>query len=167
MPGKNLSRDPERTPMQWDNSEQAGFTTVKPWLRLDKTWMRDNVQVQRQDKYSMLSLYQRLIQLRQREPSLMTGNYQPVFSDHQMLAYIRHAGGSPAFLIVLNLTHRPCYFAPGNDRFKGEIIIDTYPELEETIVNDKIDLGGDEGVIVRLDEWQSISSNPNATDHHT
>jgi alpha-glucosidase len=167
MPGKNLSRDPERTPMQWDNSEQAGFTTGRPWLRLDKTWMRDNAQVQRQDRYSMLCLYQRLIQLRQREPSLMTGNYQPVCSDHQMLAYIRHSEGSPAFLIVLNLTHRPCYFAPANDRFKGEIIIDTFPELEQTIVNNKIDLGGDEGLIVRLDEWQSVSSNPNATDHHT
>ena len=167
MPDKNLSRDPERTPMQWDNSEQAGFTIGKPWLRLDKTWMRDNVQVQRQDKYSMLCLYQQLIQLRQREPSLMTGNYKPVFSDHQMLAYIRHKEGSPAFLIVLNLTHRPCYFAPGTLHFKGRIMIDTFPEQEQTVVNDRIDLGGDEGLIVLLDEWQSISSNPNATDHHT
>jgi len=167
MPGKNLSRDPERTPMQWDNSEQAGFTTGKPWLRLDKTWLRDNVQVQRQDRYSMLCLYQRLIQLRQREPSLKTGNYKPVFSDHQMLAYIRHSEDNPAFLIVLNLTHRPCYFAPGTLHFKGEIIIDTFPEQEQTFVNDRIDLGGDEGLVVRLDEWQSISSNPNATDHHT
>ncbi|HVU57784.1 MAG TPA: alpha-amylase family glycosyl hydrolase [Puia sp.] len=167
MPGKNLSRDPERTPMQWDNSEHAGFTTGKPWLRLDKTWLRDNTQVQHQDKFSMLTLYQRLIQLRQHEPSLMTGNYKPVFSDHQMLAFIRHAEGSPAFLIVLNLTHRPCYFAPGTIHFKGEIVIDTFPELEQTIVNNKIDLGGDEGLIVRLDEWQSISSNPNVTDQHT
>ena len=115
----------------------------------------------------MLCLYQRLIQLRQHEPSLMTGNYKPVFSDHQMLAYIRHAEGSPAFLIVLNLTHRPCYFAPGTLHFKGEIIIDTFPEQEQTIVNDRIDLGGDEGLIVRLDELRSVSSNPNATDHHT
>ncbi|HEY8970044.1 MAG TPA: alpha-amylase family glycosyl hydrolase [Puia sp.] len=167
MPDKNLSRDPERTPMLWDNSEQAGFTTGKPWLRLDKTWMRDNVQVQRQDKYSMLNLYQRLIQLRQREPSLMTGNYKPVFSDHQMLAYIRQKEGRPAFLIVLNLTHRPCYFAPGTLHFKGQIIIDTFPEQEQAPVNDRIDLGGDEGLIVRLDEWQFISSNPHATDHHT
>jgi len=167
MPDKNLSRDPERTPMLWDNSEQAGFTAGKPWLRLDKTWMRDNVQVQRQDKYSMLNLYQRLIQLRQCEHSLMTGNYKPVFSDHQMLAYIRQKEGSAAFLVVLNLTHRPCYFAPGTLHFKGQIIIDTFPEQEQAIVNDRIDLGGDEGLIVRLDEWQFISSNPNATDHHT
>jgi len=167
MPDKNLSRDPERTPMQWDNSELSGFTTGTPWLRLDKTWMRDNVQIQRQDKYSMLNLYQQLIRLRQQEPSLMTGDYKPVFSDHQMLAYIRHKEGSSPFLIVLNLTHRPCYFSPGTIHFKGRIIIDTFPEQEQTIVNDRIDLGGDEGLIVRLDEWQSISSNPNATDHHT
>jgi alpha-glucosidase len=167
MPGKNLSRDPERTPMQWDNSEHAGFTTGKPWLRLDKTYMRENVQVQRQDKYSVLHLYQHLIQLRQQEPSLMTGNYMPVYSDEQMLAYIRHAEGNTAFLIVLNLSHRPCYFTPGNLHFKGEIILDTFPEQEKTIVNNSIDLGGDEGLIVRLDEWQSISSNPNASDQLT
>jgi alpha-glucosidase len=167
MPDKNLSRDPERTPMQWDNSEQAGFTAGKPWLRLDKTWMRDNVQVQRQDKYSMLYLYQKLIQLRQQEPALMTGNYKPVFSDHQMLAYIRQSEGSPAFLIVLNLTHQPCYFAPHTLRFKGKIIIDTFPEQETTTIEDKIDLGGDEGLVLRLDEWQFVSSNPNANNQHS
>src|SRR5690606_19449730 len=40
MPDKNLSRDPARTPMQWDNSENAGFTGSKPWLRIDKLYSR-------------------------------------------------------------------------------------------------------------------------------
>ena len=160
MPGKNLSRDPERTPMLWDNTDNAGFTDAKPWLRIDPAFHRRNVQIQKQDPISALTLYRSLIDLRQKEPSLMTGAYTPVCSDHQMIAYIRQAEGHPAFLIVLNLTHRPCYFKPGTILFKGTIVIDTVPEQLNAKVRDRIDLSGDEGLVVRLDEWQSVSSNP-------
>ena len=154
MPDKNLSRDPERTPMQWDTTENAGFSKAKPWLRLDRTWQRNNVQVQEKNKYSTLCLYQRLIRLRQQAPSLMTGNYKPVYSDHQLLAYIRHSEGSDDFLVVLNLTHRPCYFRPTNIKFSGTIIIDTFPELEQQRVENTIDIAGDEAMIIKLDTWQ-------------
>jgi alpha-glucosidase len=160
MPGKNLSRDPERTPMQWDNSDNAGFTKGKPWLRPDPTFRRRNVQVQKQNAYSSLALYKALIDLRQSEPSLKTGAFRPVFSDHQMISYIRQEEGHTGFLIVLNLTHRPCYFAPGTIEFKGTILLDTFPEQVGTPVQNRIDLSGEEGLIVRLDEWQSVSSNP-------
>jgi len=160
MPGKNLSRDPERTPMQWDNGKNAGFTEGRPWLRLDRTFHRRNVQVQKQNTFSSLCLYKALIELRQKEPSLMTGAYRPVFSDRQMIAYIRQTEGQTGFLIVLNLTHRPCYFAPGTIRFKGAVEVDTFPEQVNAIVQDKIDLSGDEGMVIRLEEWQSVSSNP-------
>ena len=162
MPGKNLSRDPERTPMLWDNTGNAGFTRAKPWLRIDPAFQRRNVQIQKINPISALTLYKSLIDLRQNEPSLMTGDYKPVCSDHQLIAYIRQAEGQPGFLIVLNLTHRPCYFKPGTILFKGTIVIDTVPEQLNAIVRDKIDLSGDEGLVVRLDEWQSVSSNPSS-----
>lgn len=158
MPGKNLSRDPARTPMQWDSSENAGFTDGRPWLRLDRTFHRRNVQTQQQHVYSSLSLYKRLIDLRRQEPSLLTGDYKPVHSDQQMIAYIRQAEGHRGFLVVLNLSHRPCYFAPANLRFKGIILIDTFPEQEQQLVEDRIDLSGDEGMVVQLETWQFISS---------
>lgn len=158
MPGKNLSRDPERTPMLWDSSHNAGFTEGKPWLRLDRAWRRQNVEVQTKDIYSSYALYRRLIQLRQQEASLNTGAYRPVYSDTQLIAYIREAPGHTAFLIVLNLTHRPCYFIPATIRFKGVIVVDTIPELEHCPVENTHDLSGDEGLIVRLDEWEPISS---------
>jgi alpha-glucosidase len=111
-----------------------------------------------QNTVSALTIYKSLISLRQKEHSLMVGAYTPVWSDHQMISYIRHAEGHPAFLIVLNLTHRPCYFKPGNILFKGTIVIDTVPEQLNLSVHNKIDLSGDEGLVVRLDEWQSVSS---------
>jgi len=156
MPGKNLSRDPERTPMQWDDSTNAGFTKGEPWLRIDRSYVRRNVQAQRGDNHSPLVLFKKLITLRQQEQSLCTGAYRPVYSDHQMIAYIRQAEGQPAFLIVLNLTHRPCYFTPPI-LFTGVIVIDTLPEQEQVSVKDKIELFGDEGMVVKLDHWESVS----------
>src|SRR6202012_5686931 len=75
MPGKNLSRDPQRTPRQWDDTANAGFTQGEPWLRLARSFIRRNVQTQRTDNHSPLTLYKKLIALRQDEPSLKTGAY--------------------------------------------------------------------------------------------
>jgi alpha-glucosidase len=158
MPGKNLSRDPARTPMQWDAGNNGGFSDHQPWLRLDRTFRRENVEVEKSDPYSSLTLYKKLIELRQSTPSLRTGSYKPVYSDHQLIAYLRQAEGEVSFLVVLNMSHRPCYFSPGNVRFKGVILIDTFPEQEQQLVEDKIDLSGDEAVVVRLETWQPISS---------
>jgi alpha-glucosidase len=55
---------------------------------------------------------------------------------------------------VLNLTHRPCYFRPANIKFKGTIIIDTFPEQEQQQVENTIDIAGDEGMIIKLEKWQ-------------
>ncbi len=151
MPDKNLSRDPARTPMQWNQSAQAGFTQGKPWLRLDRIYQRVNVENQKDDPYSMLLLYKRLIELRHSELSLTVGNYTPVYSDTQMLAFIRQAENQPRFLVVLNLSHRPCYFKSGALSFTGMVVGATSPELEGTAVKDTISLSGDEGVIIRLD----------------
>jgi len=152
MPDKNLSRDPSRTPMQWDKGVNAGFTAGKPWLRLSKTYQRVNVSSQMADPYSMLSLYRQLIALRRREPSLTTGDYTPVFSDNQILAFMRQQEGHPSFLMVLNLTHLPCYFRPANFSFRGRIEVATFPEMEGSIVSDTISLDGDEGLVIRLEE---------------
>src|SRR5690606_20956530 len=149
MPDKNLSRDPARTPMQWDNSENAGFTGAKPWLRIDKLYSRVNVDSQIEDPHSMLSLYRRLIQLRQGEDALMYGNYLPVFSDRQIIAYERSAPGSFRYWIVLNLSHRPAYFK-SKENISGTIEVSTAPELEGTSVSQNIYLSGDEAVVIRL-----------------
>lgn len=150
MPDKNLGRDPARTPMQWDEGKNAGFTEGRPWLRLDKTFARMNVQAQQHDPHSMLTLYRRLIQLRRREPALASGNYEPVYADSQLLAFIRRSERHPSFLIVLNLTHRPGYFRPDNFSYNGTVEIATSPEVEGTTVSNSFSIDGDEGLLIRL-----------------
>jgi alpha-glucosidase len=150
MPGKNLSRDPERTPMQWEATAHAGFSKARPWLRIGPGYKRENVQAQKDDPYSMLCLYKRLIQLRQSEPALMYGAYKPLYSDHQAIAFTRQAGEGDAFLMVFNFSHRPCYIQLKHGQVKGKIVLASSPDLEGADVTDTINLGGDEGIIVRL-----------------
>ena len=97
----------------------------------------------------MLNFYRKLIQLRRNEPALNVGNYRSVYSDKQLIAYAREAGTN-RFLIVLNLSHRPCFFRPDAYLFSGKIQLSTEPEREGESVSDALTLGGDEGVIVRL-----------------
>ncbi len=149
MPGLNLSRDPSRTPMQWDDSEYAGFSKVKPWLRVPYSYPRINVKVEQLHALSMLSFYKRLIDLRRKEPALNIGNYRSVFSDKQVIAYSRQSGDS-RFLVVLNLTHRPCYFRPENYPFEGTIELSTEPERIGLPAKDDLTISGDEGLIIRL-----------------
>lgn len=152
MPDKNLSRDPARTPMQWDDSDNAGFSNTKPWLRIHKAYPRMNVEKEKENPYSMLSLYKRLIDFRNSENALNAGRYRPVASDNKIIAYIRELEGFKRFLIVLNLTHAPAYFKSKIENLKGKIIIATLPELEGGVINDCITLNGDEGIIVELED---------------
>lgn len=154
MPDKNLSRDPARTPMQWDNSSYAGFSTDKPWLRLNPDYRRVNVERQKDDIYSHLCLCRRLIALRQNEPSLMYGDYKPLFADHQALAYIRHAEGEKSFCVVLNLSHRPCYLDLRSAGVSGKVILTATAEGEGVVTNGRIQLSGDEGLIIEINSDQ-------------
>jgi alpha-glucosidase len=152
MPDKNLARDPARTPMQWDDSPNAGFSRHTPWLRLACNYRMHNVRAQEKDPASMLSLYKRLIALRQAESALHVGRYIPLYADQQIISYIRRAEEGPAFLIILNLSHRPAFFWQKETTYKGIIVVATAPELEGTFVEGIISLGGDEGIVVKLVE---------------
>lgn len=150
MPDKNLSRDPARTPMQWDDSAHAGFTTRTPWLPVDRLYPTINVASEQQVDYSILSLHRRLIALHHNEPALVVGAFALVYADHQLIAYLREIPGATRFLIVLNMTHRPCYFRSQTERVHGVIEISTAPAHERMTVEGIISLEADEGIVVRL-----------------
>jgi alpha-glucosidase len=86
-PGKGLGRDPERTPMPWDDAAGHGFTTGQPWLPFGD--QGTDVAAQLADPRSMLSLYRALIALRRRSPALLQGAVQAVRAEGSVLAYER------------------------------------------------------------------------------
>ncbi|MCB0010730.1 MAG: DUF3459 domain-containing protein [Anaerolineales bacterium] len=101
-PGSDLGRDPERTPMQWDSTANAGFTTGEPWLPLAPDFAEVNVAGQLADEQSTLAFYRRLLRLRREQPALTSGTI--TFVDGlaaDLLAYVR-AYESRRLLIILN-----------------------------------------------------------------
>jgi trehalose-6-phosphate hydrolase len=84
------SRDNARTPMQWDDSPEAGFTTGKPWIKVDDRYPEINAKVQLNDPDSVYSHYKRLIALRKQVDVLTDGQYVLMEENHpQIYAYAR------------------------------------------------------------------------------
>ena len=99
-----VGRDPERTPMQWDGSPNAGFAAagVRTWLPLAADFGQRNVAVQSQTPDSMLSFFRALTELRQSSPALMVGTYAAVDTAlDDVYAYTR-SGNGERYLVVLN-----------------------------------------------------------------
>ena len=144
-----MSRDPERTPMRWDPSGTAGFTTGTPWLPIGDDIETINVETQRSDPASMLTLYRRLLALRRAEAALSVGEYLPLGVAGDVLAYERRAG-TDAFLVVLNLGGSPGVLPAGVGARTGTVVLATNQEREGQPFEGNLSLAPDEGLIVRL-----------------
>ncbi|HEX7022859.1 MAG TPA: alpha-amylase family glycosyl hydrolase [Trueperaceae bacterium] len=151
VPERGLGRDPERTPMQWEAGPGAGFTTGTPWLPLAHDADEINVEREKDDTSSMLSLIRHLIALRQAEPALTIGDYRPLQADGDLLAYTRGAGGK-RFLVALNLGHGAELLEPEDLDLCGRVVAATDRQREGLQVGGRLELAGDEGVVVELDE---------------
>jgi alpha-glucosidase len=149
VPGLGLGRDPERTPMQWDATANAGFTPGRPWLPLSDDWRTRNLAVEGDNASSILSLYTRLIKLRQSEPALMVGSYEAVAADADVLAYVREHEGK-GFLVVLNLGAEPATVAMPDRARSGRIVICTDAEREGLAVERVLEVRGNEGMVVEV-----------------
>ena len=99
------SRDNSRTPMQWDASENGGFTTAEPWLSVNPNHTRINAAAQVNDSNSVFAHYQKLIALRKQYDVIAYGNFAPLDETHpSVLAYTRRFNGEQ--LVVINNFYR-------------------------------------------------------------
>ena len=104
------SRDHSRTPMQWTDGDNAGFTDGDPWLKLNDNFTEINVEAARADANSVLAHYKELIDLRHEWDVLVYGDYELLLpEDEQFYAYTRTLGEESA-LIVLNWSAEPATF---------------------------------------------------------
>jgi alpha-glucosidase len=146
MPGFDLGRDPERTPMQWDASANAGFSAGTPWLPIAEDYQSVNVAAERADPTSTLTLYHRLIGLRRATLALEVGSYAPVPASGDLIAYLRSGGGG-RLLIVLNLGQQEQSFEMGS---AGRVVLSTWLDRDGEPVDGPLTVRADEGVIVEL-----------------
>jgi alpha-glucosidase len=151
VPGLGLGRDPVRTPMLWDDSGHAGFTSGAPWLPTHAEAASLNVAAQRRDPTSMLTFYQRLLTLRRATPALSIGAYTPLADTADaVLAYVRTAGEQTC-LVALNFGTRPQPIALDALTRPGQVVLSTHLDRAGESVAATLTLRGDEGVIVMLD----------------
>jgi len=149
VPGLGLGRDPVRTPMQWSSGQWAEFSTVRPWLPVADDYRNANVELERTDASSLLSLYRRLIELRRAEPALTVGDYAALPAGDDLVAYMRKAGRR-RLLIVLNFGARPRKFDLNELEAQAVLLLSTHLDREQEKLGAELRLRPDEGVIVEL-----------------
>lgn len=124
---KQTSRDNGRTPFQWDNSTNAGFTIGKPWLKVNPNYTSVNVAMQEQDPNSCLNYFKKLIQLRKQTNIFTTGAWALVDKNNpDVFAYTR-INGNERYLVMLNFTSKSTSINTGINLEKATLVLSNYP----------------------------------------
>jgi oligo-1,6-glucosidase len=97
-----LSRDNSRTPMQWDSSDHAGFTTGEPWIKVNPNYKAINVEEALADPDSVFYFYKKLIELRKNNPVMVYGDYKDLSEGEEHLYIYTRSFNETRLLIVLN-----------------------------------------------------------------
>ncbi|MEJ0094190.1 MAG: alpha-amylase family glycosyl hydrolase [Methylocella sp.] len=147
-PGLGVGRDPARTPMQWDASIHAGFSTHEPWLPLTHDVKTRNVAEQGADQTSILSLVRALLHYRRRRASLTLGAWRLIDCDGDLLAYER-CSGEEQTIVVLNFGASPQLW-PVPALTAIRIAISTQCDRHDEAVESILRLRANEGVVLAL-----------------
>jgi alpha-glucosidase len=151
-PGKGRGRDPERSPMLWLSTPNAGFTTpeAKPWLPLQQDWPTENAAEQMKRPRSILNLYRKLLELRRQHDTLHSGGIADIAAEGNILRFRRTGlpdGHSTDFQLLFNL---------GNDiatthSAPGTVVLTTLLDGEGSHVDGPITIEAGEGLLIALD----------------
>ncbi len=138
---KLRSRDNARTPMQWDGSANAGFTSGTPWIEVNRNYPEINAASQADDSRSVLSYYKKMIQIRKSELGLVYGDFILLEPEHPQIFAYQRTCEADSYLIVCNFTDRQAAFAMpkefsenstclisnyNRESYKGEICLSPY-----------------------------------------
>jgi glycosidase len=148
-PGLGLGRDPVRTPLPWDGSRNAGFTTAEPWLPLNADWPTRNVARMTEDPHSILTLYRRLLAVRRAHPALSVGDIKLLDAEGDVLAYERRHGAE-RLIVALNLSGSPHRLALPDGARDCRPLVSTVPGATPA-ADGALLLRADEGVILHVD----------------
>ena len=129
------SRDNARTPMQWDDSAQAGFTDGAPWIKVNPNYKEINAAQQLEDPNSIFYYYQKLIRLRKEKDIIVYGGFETLYrDDEQIFAYIRRQA-QEKLLTVCNFSDKNAKMEIPEE-FKGAECLIT--NLDRTVFEGKI-----------------------------
>ena len=146
QPGQGRGRDPERSPMVWQNIENAGFTSagVATWLPLVWDWPNYSVDTEEADVRTVLQLYRSLLALRRERPELHRGAIEQVTADNGVLSYERHFENR-RIRVLLNMTDEERWL----ECAAGKILLSSFLD-RDNVVTGWVELRRNEAVIVEL-----------------
>jgi oligo-1,6-glucosidase len=128
---KQTSRENGRTPFQWNTTENAGFTTGTPWLKVNPNYKTLNAEAQEKDSNSVLNYFRKLVQLRKKEPTLVYGKYTLLDRENpNVYAYTRELNGKK-LLVLLNFTDKNSPYKTGVSTSRSKIILNNYTEAKK------------------------------------
>lgn len=120
------SRDNARTPMQWNSEDNAGFTTGKPWLKVNPNYKTLNVEAESKDPKSVLNFYKQLIQLRRKNKIFVYGDFEMILQNHsEVFAYTRNLGGQTAW-VICNLKAQKAHVELPAEVASAKLLISNY-----------------------------------------
>ncbi|MBC5627826.1 alpha-glucosidase [Clostridium sp. NSJ-6] len=131
-------RDNARTPMQWDDSENSGFTTGKPWLAVNRNYKDINAKKALEDKNSIFHHYKKLIDIRKHNDTIIYGDYKLLCpEDKNIFAYIRELN-EDKILVVCNFYCDEVNFKLNHDSNFAEILLSNYSDSSTLLENLKL-----------------------------
>jgi trehalose-6-phosphate hydrolase len=129
---RRKSRDNSRTPVQWDASVNAGFSTGTPWIDVAPNYEQINVQKALQEPDSVFYHYQKLIRLRKELAIITTGDYQLLLENHPAIFAYKRGGNDESLLVINNFYGENARFElpeeAGLNGYQGEVLISNYAD---------------------------------------
>lgn len=129
------SRDNARTPMQWNDSKEAGFTIGEPWISVNPNYKEVNAENALKDSNSIFYYYQKLIQLRKEKEIIVEGSYDLILDDHEEIYAYTRTLGNEQLLVISNFSKNVTKFVlPEEISFTHkDLLIHNYPVQDESI----------------------------------
>lgn len=123
-------RDNARTPMQWDSSSYAGFSTSEPWIMVNPNYTEINAKEQMSRENSVFHYYKKLIQLRKEHKIIVYGTYELLLPEHEQLFVYKRKLGGQELLCVCNFSKEQLTYELPQEFVGSEILIHNYDAVE-------------------------------------
>lgn len=142
------TRDNARTPMQWNDSEYAGFSKAKPWIDINKNYLKINVAKDLEDKKSIYRFYQKLLNLKKNDQTMIDGKFIPVrSSDSAVYAFIRELNNEKRLILGSFVPYKVKFELPNKVK---NVILSNY-ERANVLQDDNIYLNPYEGIVLDIE----------------
>lgn len=139
------SRDNARTPMQWDNSANAGFSEVRPWIKVNPNYTEINAQEQLNRDDSVFHYYQKLIALRKQKEIIVYGNFELLLPEDEDIFMYTRALEKEKLLVICNFSKKERVVKLPDGFEAGDILITNYENPE---ISDEMKLRPYEAIVI-------------------